>query len=231
MWATNLNDCNDPSDYAYCTCAVYSCGYSQKNRMHISMMYLERGIAETDCSAGVSWWLYMGGFLNECPWFNTRNEIEYLLNHGWVLHPYDANAIRRNDVLWKYGHTGLAIGEGMQAEAIRDENHDDGWEGSTPGDQDGGETVVRELTHDWEVFLRRKEDENFESEDDMTFMFTCDGKYSGHVYFYDGGNVFKVGNAAEQKAVQDAGKAVGTKVPLIHLSNGSDLIACCKRPV
>ena len=90
MWAKTLDTCQDPSDYAYCTCAVYSCGYSQPNRKHISVMYLEQGIAETDCSAGVSWWLYMGGYLDECPWFHTAIERDYLTAHGFEA--IDANA-------------------------------------------------------------------------------------------------------------------------------------------
>lgn len=170
----------------------------------------------------------MGDYINQNPWFHTRNEIEFLLGQGFRMLPFDAGSLKRNDVLWKYGHTGLYIGNGLQAEALRDENHQAGYEGTEGGDQDGGETVVREVTHDWEVMLRK---DGLERGDDMTFLFTCDGKYCGHVYFYDGGYIMKVANAAEQKAVQDAGKKVGITVPLVHLSNGSDLIACCKRPV
>lgn len=41
MWAHNLDTCKDPSDYAYCTCAVYSCGYSQPNRKNLTFKRLE----------------------------------------------------------------------------------------------------------------------------------------------------------------------------------------------
>jgi hypothetical protein len=136
---------------------VYSCGYSQPNRKHISVAYLKAGTAETDCSAGVSYWLYMGKYLNENPWFHTAIEREYLQEHGFQL--IDANAgfvkMERNDVLWRPGHTALYIGEGLQAEALRDENHDAGYEGTTPGDNDGGETVVRKLTYDWDYVIRK----------------------------------------------------------------------------
>jgi len=230
MWASNLSECTDPADFAYCTCNIYSCGYSQPNRTHISVKLLEKGTAETDCSAGVSWWLFMGGFIRECPWFSTSWERDYLVGHGFELFTFGAKPLQRNDVLWRSGHTGLYIGSNLQAEALRDENYDAGWEGTTPGDQDDGETVVRYLTSDWEYVLR-KENQPIIRSDDMQFLFTCNGKYKGNVYFYDGGNVHRVGNQAEQKAIIDAGTAVGVTIPLIHLDNGDALIECCKRSV
>lgn len=225
MWATNLNDCNDPSDYAYCTCAVYSCGYSQPNRKYISVDLLELGCAECDCSSGVSWWLYKGGFINQNPWFHTKNEIEILLNQGFKILPFDAGSLKRNDVLWKYGHTGLYIGNGLQAEALRDENHQAGYEGTEGGDQDGGETVVREVTHNWEFILRK---DNLEKGDDMTFLFTCDGKYSGNVWFYDGGVVYKVQTKEQQEALKYCHvKATSKELPFFHVPNGGVIIDMC----
>ena len=163
-WAETLETCQDPADFAYCTCKVYSCGYSQPKRKNISIERLKAGTAETDCSAGVSWWLWKGGYLDECPWFYTAIEREYLQEHGYDL--IDANAgfvkMQRNDVLWRPGHTALYIGEGMQAEALRTERHDAGYDGSTPGDNDGGETVVRKLTLDWDYILRKREQPSYE---------------------------------------------------------------------
>ena len=154
-WARNINDCEDPADWAYCTCAVYSCGYSQPNREQISEQLLEDGEAETDCSYGVSWWLWKGGYLDECPGFSTHWMIDYLTEHGYTLLEADGTSPIRNDVLWREGHTALYIGDGLQAEAIRTENHTAGYEGSEPGDQDDGETVVRPYpAGGWDYILR-----------------------------------------------------------------------------
>lgn len=154
-WAKRLTDAKDPSDWAYLSCAVFSCGYSQPKRANISESRLLQGTAETDCSYGVNWWLYKGGFLDECVGFSTRTMIDYLESYGFTL--YNAGAVdpQRNDVLWRSGHTAMYIGNGLQAEALRTERGDAGYSGSTPGDQDGGETVVRAYpAGGWTYILR-----------------------------------------------------------------------------
>ena len=236
MWAQTLTDCNDPSDFAYCTCAVYSCGYSQPNRKNISPAKLQNGIAETDCSAGVSWWLFMGRFLDHNPWFHTAIERDYLIDNGFMCFTFGTVELERNDVLLReakpgvLGHTALYIGDGLQAEAVRDENHDAGYEGTIPGDQDGGETVVNYVTQDWDYVLRKKYIPNFEGVRHMTFLFTCDGKNKGHVYFYDGGNIFLIANKAQQSCVKDAyKKANGKEIPFFHLADGDHLFMVIKQ--
>lgn len=228
MWAHNIDYCKDPSDYAYCTCVTYSCGYSQPNRKNISKARLRGGTAEIDCSSGVSWWLFMGGFLNENPWFHTAIEREYLQAHGFEMFPFGSRTLERNDVLWKSGHTGLYIGNGMQAEAIRDENHDAGYEGTIPGDQDNGETVVRPLT-DWEYVLRKVYQPSFKEMKNMTFLFTTDGEYEGAVYFYDGGKCFHVNGPEKSALISAYKKATGNELPFFHLEGGSEIIKMCRR--
>lgn len=231
MWANNLDQCQDPADYAYCTCAVYSCGYSQPHRNWLTIERLKDGTAETDCSYGVGWWLFMGGYLDENPDFHTKMEREYLASHGYDL--IDANAgfvkMQRNDVLWKTGHTALYIGEGMQAEAIRDEHHDAGYEGTTPGDQDGGETVVRPLTYDWDYVIRKRDQPKpiaptpTEMEEDMTFIFSCDS--NKHMWFYDGGRVVQIKTESQQETLKEAHlKSTGRAMPQFRLANGGALI-------
>ena len=232
MWSSNIDTCQDPADYAYCTCAVYSCGYSQPKRDHLTIERLKAGTAETDCSYGVSWWLFMGGYLDENPAFHTKIEREYLASHGYEL--IDANAggfisMQRNDVLWRTGHTGLYIGEGMQAEAIRDENHDAGYEGTTPGDQDGGETVVRPLTLDWDYVIRKRDQPKpvapipTETEETMTFIFSCDS--NRHMWLYDGGRVVQIKTESQQEALKEGHlRATGRPMPQFHLANGGALI-------
>ena len=231
MWAQNITECKDPADFAYCTCKVYSCGYSQPHRDRLTVERLKAGTAETDCSYGVGWWLFMGGYLAENPAFHTAIEREYLANHGFDL--IDANAgfisLERNDVLWKTGHTALYIGEGMQAEAIRDENHQAGYEGTTPGDQDGGETVVRPLTLDWDYVIRKRDRPSpaapipTDTENDMTFIFSCDN--NRHMWFYDGGTVTQIKTESQQETLKEAHlKATGRPLPQFHLANGGALI-------
>lgn len=230
-YARTLRECRDPADWAYCTCAVYSCGYSQPHRSWLTVERLEAGTAETDCSYGVGWWLWRGGYLDENPAFHTAIEREYLMSHGFEC--IDANAgfvkLERNDVLLREGHTALYIGDGMQAEALRDENHAAGYEGTTPGDQDGGETVVRPITYDWDWVLRkidRPEPEDpaaTEEGDEMTFLFSCDA--NRHMWLYDGGRVVQIQTEEQQETLKEAHvKATGRKMPQFHLENGQTLI-------
>lgn len=216
MLETDIRYCKDPSDYAYCTCAVYSCGYSQPNRKHISVERLESGTAECDCSSGVSWWLYMGGFLDECPWFHTAIEREYLLEHGFEMFPFTEGKLERNDVLWREGHTGLYIGDSMQAEALRTERHDAGWNGSEEGDQDGGETVVRLMTYDWEYYLRKVDEprrKRGQGADEMICIIQPNEE--SILWYIDGANVHPLAHPDEAEAIRKLYKEThgGEKIP------------------
>lgn len=230
MWAHRLQDCDDPSDFAYCTCAVYSCGYSQLHRDWLTFERLKAGTAETDCSYGVGTWLYWGGYLDENPGFSTATMLDYLTAHGFEA--IDANAgyvhMERNDVLLRNGHTALYIGDGMQAEALRDENHAAGYEGTTPGDQDGGETMVRPLTFDWDWVIRKRgvkpsapvpTDEG----GNMTFIFSCDGSKDMHLY--DGGRVVRIQTEEQQETLKYMHlQATGRQMPQFHVPNGRCIV-------
>ena len=174
----------------------------------------------------------MSGYLDENPAYHTKIEREYLASHGYDL--IDANtggfiAMQRNDVLWRTGHTGLYIGDGMQAEAIRDENHDAGYEGTEPGDQDGGETVVRPLTLDWDYVIRKRDKPKpvapipTDEGETMTFIFSCDS--NRHMWLYDGGRVVQIKTESQQEALKEAHmRATGRPMPQFHLANGGALI-------
>lgn len=231
MWAHRVSDCIDPADWGYCTCAVYSCGYSQPHRDWLTVARLEAGTAETDCSYGVGWWLWKGGYLDENPGFSTATMIDYFRGLGWEI--IDANAgfvaLERNDVLLRKGHTALYIGDGYQAEALRDENHDAGYEGTTPGDQDGGETVVRRLTLDWDYVIRKRDQPKpvapipTDEGESMTFIFSCDS--NRHMWLYDGGRVVQIRTESQQEALKEAHlRATGRPMPQFHLANGGALI-------
>lgn len=235
-FAQTLSNCKDPSDYAYCTCAVYSCGYSQPNRKNLTISRLESGTAEADCSSAVNTWLYWGRYLNELVYFYTSIEREYLLEHGFrYLHDYESP--KRNDVLWRQGHTGLYIGDSLQAELIRDENHDSGWEGSTPGDQDGGESVVRTFNmYEWDAILRKVDPPKYDKEEkDMTFIFRPNGDEKKVLTLYDGGTLHPLMSQAEVDAIKEAyRKSEGKEIPMFELGNrinmlGDAFIAAIKR--
>ena len=238
-WAHRLEDCNDPADFGYCTCAIYSCGYSQPHRDWLTFKRLKDGTAETDCSYGVGQWLAWGGFISENPGFSTATERQWLTQYGFIA--IDANAgfvkMQRNDVLLRdrndakgiLGHTALYIGDGMQAEALRDEHHAAGYEGTTPGDQDGGETVVRPLTFDWDWILRKRDQPNpvapipTDEGNQMTFIFSCDS--NDHMWLYDGGRVVQIRTETQQETLKEAHlMATGRDMPQFHLKTGGSLI-------
>lgn len=68
---------------------------------------------------------------------------------------------------------------------------------------------------------------SYKEVDEMTFLFTCDGRYKGSVYFYDGGTVRKVRSAPQQEAIKNAyKKCTGNNIPFFHLTDGSEFIDC-----
>lgn len=227
MWARTLSVCKDPSDFAYCVCEVYSTGYSQPNRKQISIERLEKGIARADCSSMVSWVLYMGGFLTECPWFYTAIERDYLKNRGWTELESGLFAPERNDVLWREGHTAIYIGHNLVAELIHDENWDAGWEGEQAGDQTGDESrLIQFKGYEWEYILRApdsvrnpdKEDETVERKQEMTFLFRPNDDEKQPMMFYDGGFISVLANEDEEASVKEAyKKATGLDIPVISI--------------
>ena len=237
MWAHSMAECADPADWAYCTCAVYSCGYSQPHRDWLTVERLEAGTAETDCSYGVSWWLFKGGYLSENPAFDTAIERAYLAEHGFEV--IDANAgfvkMQRNDVLLRErndargvtGHTALYIGDGLQAEALRTERHDAGYDGSTPGDNDGGETVVRALTFDWDWVIRRPGPKPSEPAPTEGVTMTCIISMgdNDHMWLYDGGRLIQIQTEEQQEALKFMHlQATGRDMPQFHVPNGQCLL-------
>jgi len=215
-WATNIDECRDASDYAYCTCAVYSCGYSQEDRENISIQRLKDGTAETDCSAGVAWWLYMGGLLAELYLFWTAIEIDYLVSKSYTLLPATV-APRRNDVLWRQGHTALYIGDGMQAEAWCSEN---GTTDGAAGDQTGGETMVRAYpTGGWTYILRPPVHEKEDTEDEMVCVFRPNNDESLPLCYYDGTKVHPLKSQAKYDAVNEMYQKLhgGKSIPTISI--------------
>jgi len=82
----------------------------------------------------------------------TGNEDEELLAQGFTRMAYSASKAQRGDVLWRSGHTGVALGGGRQAEAAIDENG--GITGPRRGDQTGREVAVNALSGGWTRIYR-----------------------------------------------------------------------------
>jgi len=81
----------------------------------------------------------------------TGNEDEQLKAQGFTRMSYSASKVQRGDVLFVKGHTGIALGNGKQADAHGDEYG--GITGPNRGDQTGYEVEVRSL-RSWTYIYR-----------------------------------------------------------------------------
>ena len=76
-----------------------------------------------------------------------------LRSAGFTRTYYRRSKARRGDILWAPGHMGVALGDGLQADAHGDEVH--GFSGPRKGDQTGHEIEVRSLrTYNWYYMYR-----------------------------------------------------------------------------
>lgn len=104
-----------------------------------------------DCSDLVRRCMAAGGF--DTPAFLwTGNMHTELTARGWSWHP-GTQGLQRGDILWKTGHTAVAVGGGARAEAWIDERGQTS--GGRPGDQTGQEVRVHAPWNDiaWEGFF------------------------------------------------------------------------------
>lgn len=109
--------------------------YSQPDRM------TEFG---RDCSSLIGRALEKAGFDYPADWSPATYEMkEFLEPIGFVWHPGTAN-VHRDCILWKKGHTAIAISRTHLAEAWCDENYGIG-PGSKPGDQTGWEIRIASI--------------------------------------------------------------------------------------
>lgn len=85
----------------------------------------------------------------------TGNEDEQLKAQGFTRMSYSASKVQRGDVLLVSGHTGVALGNGKQADAHGDEYG--GITGPNRGDQTGHEVEIRSL-RSWTYIYRYAKD-------------------------------------------------------------------------
>jgi len=92
-----------------------------------------------------------GNYRSPIDFMYTGNEAEQLKAQGFTRMSYSASKVQRGDVLWVKGHTGIALGNGKQADAHGDEYG--GITGPNRGDQTGHEVEVRSL-RSWTYIYR-----------------------------------------------------------------------------
>lgn len=138
-------------------------GYSQPNRGTggTEQVTLSDGTevtvtdSDVDCSEMVRQCVncaLSGNYRAPIAYMWTGNEDEELRAQGFVRMAYSPTAVRRGDVLWVKGHTGVALGNGRQADAHGDEVG--GITGPRRGDQTTHEVEVRDL-RSWTYIYRR----------------------------------------------------------------------------
>lgn len=82
----------------------------------------------------------------------TGNEDDELRGVGFVRLPFSSGSVRRGDALLVTGHTGIALGDSLQADAHGDEYG--GISGPNRGDQTSREVEVRSLRSSWTYIYR-----------------------------------------------------------------------------
>lgn len=96
-----------------------------------------------------------GNYRSPIVFMYTGNENEQLKAQGFTRMSYSASKVQRGDALLVSGHTGVALGNGKQADAHGDEYG--GITGPNRGDQTGHEVEVRSL-RSWTYIYRYGKD-------------------------------------------------------------------------
>lgn len=162
-------------------------GYSQPNRGTggTETVALSDGskvtvtTSDVDCSEMVRQCVnaaLSGSYRTPITYMWTGDEDEKLKARGFVRMSYSASKVRRGDVLWVSGHTGVALGNGNQADAHGDEVG--GITGPRRGDQTGHEVEVRSL-RSWTYIYRyvpSGEQGDVTTQISATFTFTAAGE-------------------------------------------------------
>lgn len=128
-------------------------GYSQPNRAgsgRIESIILSDGTlvsihtGDYDCSEMVRTCVAAAGLIDWNYWASymwTGNEDDVLRDAGFDRYSYANLHLKRGDILWMSGHTGVYLGNNLMADAHGDEYH--GISGPNVGDQTGAEIEIR----------------------------------------------------------------------------------------
>lgn len=158
----------------------------------------------------------------------TGNEDGELRAVGFERMTFDASGVRRGDVLLVSGHTGVALGGGLQADAHGDERG--GITGPSRGDQTGREVEVRSLRSTWtwmyryaggEPFLGLAEPEATKDEPERKRTMECLIAIEGAntVVWYDGCAINDLTHPDDIAVVRKVYRAtVGGDMPQVSLT-------------
>lgn len=103
-----------------------------------------------------------GNYKKPIEYMWTGNEDYELRNQGFTRMAFSTSKVKRGDVLLVSGHTGVALGNGLQADAHGDEYG--GITGPRKGDQTAHEVEVRSLRTSW-TYIYRYADGSGQSDD------------------------------------------------------------------
>ena len=164
-----------------------------------------------------------GGIKSPISYMWTGSQDAQLLEVGFVRVPFDASIVRRGDVLWVTGHTGVALGGGLQADAHGDERG--GITGPRRGDQTPHEGETRSLRSTWACIYRYKGSEPWlvpdedpeEKAGDMSCIISVRGRNTS--LWFDGAYINDL-TSPEDIAVLDklAGATIGGPLPRVELT-------------
>lgn len=155
----------------------------------------------------------------------TGNEDEVLTSHGFVRMPFDWGSTQRGDILLVSGHTGVALGDGMQADARGDEYG--GIDGPNQGDQTGHEIEIRDLQGYWTWTYRyegpepEQQQPPKEGDDEMCAIIRPDQKE--FLIYVSGGTYRRLTHPDQAEAVRMAYKTcTGRDIPQFELGTPDD---------
>jgi hypothetical protein len=193
-------------------------GYSQPNRGvgGNETIYFSDGThatisdSDVDCSEMVRQCLNAAFDKEVIEYMWTGDEDEKLRAHGFTRTSFIYGGVRRGDILWVKGHTGVALGGGKQADAHGDEYG--GITGPNRGDNTGHEVEVRSLRSSWTYIYRYGDGGSQTDADgfDMTKTFV----------FPDGVNVRSEPRVSPDTYVTEYGPGESCTVDSIVFANG-----------
>lgn len=126
-------------------------GTSQKLKLEHEVVSIHGG--DYDCSSLVAQCCVAARLMFPGNTFSTASEDAALTAAGFTRMDFSPSAVRRGDILWHQGHTGVALGNSMQADAKYDE--DGGTHGTKVGDQTGDEISKVGLWEDYWTYIYR----------------------------------------------------------------------------
>ena len=107
--------------------------------------------SDIDCSEMVRQCVCAALGSNKIPYMWTGNQHSCMMATGFKLIKFKASRVQRGDILWRVGHTCIALGNGKTSEALGSETHDIH---GKRGDQTGKEVDFGTVGTNWTYIYR-----------------------------------------------------------------------------